>query len=45
VNEAALEAQNRLNKALEDESRAQEKGDPIAVAEANSRKVQAENDL
>ena len=45
MNEAALEAQNRLNKALEDEAAAQEKGDPVAVQEANSRKVQAEDDL
>jgi hypothetical protein len=46
VNEtAALEAQNRLNKALEDEAKAQKKGDPVAVAEANSRKRQAEDDL
>ena len=42
---AALEAQNRLNKALADEAKAQEKGNPVAVAEANSRKVQAEDDL
>jgi hypothetical protein len=46
VNETAqLEAQNRLNKALEDEAKAQKKGDPVAALEANSRKVQAEDDL
>jgi hypothetical protein len=45
VNEQALEAQNRLNKALEDEAAAQKKGDPVAIQEANRRKTQAEDDL
>jgi hypothetical protein len=39
------EANTRLGKALEDEAKAQKEGDPVAVQEAVSRKVRAEDDL
>jgi hypothetical protein len=45
MNDKVLEAQSRLNKAQEDEVKAQESGNPVAINEAKGRKVEAADAL